>query len=437
MAELLALLRGPNRASSSSTPPPGQGPTADPTPWVPQTQAPENVEVPAPSTPHTSVAHPFTSPCPPPPAPTAVPLPPATFLSSEHILSAPPPVSILAPAMAYTIPPPTDSLSGSALDWFMSLKAEDIPTWEDLSRKFTDQYRYCAETPPTLLELSTKEMARGQKFEDPTGTTADDLTVIRPLCACPRSTLSTQAPGVENSSTGATEPHFAWTSRPRTLRPVTAFRTSRPLYCFQDFAAPDFASGYCFSDNASTLLLSGIRVPGLCVRLLLSGLRVHFTAFRTSRPRTLRPVTAFRTTRPLYYFQEFASPDFASDGPPKWAYRHAGTTRVGEQALDDLPELDSVSRGTFQWSRTSLGEPSGHFHGKQRSQRSPSTSLLCAPEFHLVGARMRAPKQTRLGSIHLPGDARRTRVRRSRHLLFTTRRSRAVESPGSRGTGYT
>ncbi|PKI65923.1 hypothetical protein CRG98_013694 [Punica granatum] len=52
-----------------------------------------------------------------------------------------------------------DSLSGSALDWFMSLKAEDIPTWEDLSRKFTDQYRYCAETPPTLLELSTKEMA--------------------------------------------------------------------------------------------------------------------------------------------------------------------------------------------------------------------------------------------------------------------------------------
>ncbi|OWM65100.1 hypothetical protein CDL15_Pgr028818 [Punica granatum] len=31
MAELLALLRGPNRASSSSTPPPGQGPTVDPT----------------------------------------------------------------------------------------------------------------------------------------------------------------------------------------------------------------------------------------------------------------------------------------------------------------------------------------------------------------------------------------------------------------------
>ncbi|PKI35872.1 hypothetical protein CRG98_043737, partial [Punica granatum] len=59
-----------------------------------------------------------------------------------------------------------EDLSGSALDWFMSLKAEDILMWEDLSRKFIDQYRYCAEVPPTLLELSTKEMARGQRFEE-------------------------------------------------------------------------------------------------------------------------------------------------------------------------------------------------------------------------------------------------------------------------------
>ncbi|OWM72675.1 hypothetical protein CDL15_Pgr004925 [Punica granatum] len=106
MAELLALLRGPNRASSSSTPPPGPGPTADPTSWAPPTQAPKNMEVPVPPTLHTSVTHPFTSQFPPPPAPTAVPLPPATFLSSEHFLSAPPPVSIPAPTMAYTIPPP-------------------------------------------------------------------------------------------------------------------------------------------------------------------------------------------------------------------------------------------------------------------------------------------------------------------------------------------
>ncbi|PKI58278.1 hypothetical protein CRG98_021360 [Punica granatum] len=41
---------------------------------------------------------------------------------------------------------------------------------------------------------------------------------------------------------------------------------------------------------------------------------------------------------------------------------------------------------------------------------------------------------TWLGSVHLPGDARQTRMKRSRHLLFMTRRSRAVESLGSRGT---
>ncbi|PKI65467.1 hypothetical protein CRG98_014125 [Punica granatum] len=59
-----------------------------------------------------------------------------------------------------------DSLIGLALDWFMSLKAEDISTWADLSRKFIDQYQYCAEAPRTLLELSMKEIAQDQKFED-------------------------------------------------------------------------------------------------------------------------------------------------------------------------------------------------------------------------------------------------------------------------------
>ncbi|PKI42271.1 hypothetical protein CRG98_037343 [Punica granatum] len=66
----------------------------------------------------------------------------------------------------FVIPSFQDSLTGVALDWFMSLKAEDIPTWVDLSRKFIDQYQYSAETPPTLLELSMKEMAQGQRFEE-------------------------------------------------------------------------------------------------------------------------------------------------------------------------------------------------------------------------------------------------------------------------------
>ncbi|PKI78913.1 hypothetical protein CRG98_000686, partial [Punica granatum] len=54
---------------------------------------------------------------------------------------------------------------GAALDWYMSLKAADIPTWADLSSKFIDQYRYCAEMPPTLLELSTMEMTEYKGFE--------------------------------------------------------------------------------------------------------------------------------------------------------------------------------------------------------------------------------------------------------------------------------
>ncbi|PKI26256.1 hypothetical protein CRG98_049055, partial [Punica granatum] len=58
-------------------------------------------------------------------------------------------------------------------------------------------------------------------------------------------------------------------------------------------------------------------------------------------------------------------------------------------------------------------------------------SKLCAPEFNLVGARMREARATRLGSIHIPGDARRTHVRRSCHSLLTTRRSRPLSHPAS------
>ncbi|XP_031394066.1 leucine-rich repeat extensin-like protein 5 [Punica granatum] len=131
MAKLFALLKGSNRASLSSTPPPGPGPMADPTLWAPPIQAPENIEVPAPPTLHTSTVHPFTSQFLPPPAPTAVPLPPTTFLSSKHVLSAPPPVSIPAPAMAYTVPPPMVFLASSALA-STHLQAAELPPYPSL-----------------------------------------------------------------------------------------------------------------------------------------------------------------------------------------------------------------------------------------------------------------------------------------------------------------
>ncbi|OWM72656.1 hypothetical protein CDL15_Pgr027192 [Punica granatum] len=115
MAELFALLRGPNRASSSSTPPSGQGPTVDQTSWIPPTQVPENTDAPALPTTHTSTVHPFTSPFPPLPAPMAVPLLPAAFLSLDQVLSAPPPVSMPAPAAVYTVPPPMVFPAGNHL----------------------------------------------------------------------------------------------------------------------------------------------------------------------------------------------------------------------------------------------------------------------------------------------------------------------------------
>ncbi|PKI58275.1 hypothetical protein CRG98_021357 [Punica granatum] len=131
MAELLALLSGPNRASSSSTPPPGPGPTVDPTPWAPPTQAPENVEAPAPPTLYTSTVHPFTTQLPPSPAPSGVPLPPTTFLSSEHVLSAPPPVSIPALAMAYSVPPPM-VFPASTAPAPIHLQATELPPYPSL-----------------------------------------------------------------------------------------------------------------------------------------------------------------------------------------------------------------------------------------------------------------------------------------------------------------
>ncbi|PKI49897.1 hypothetical protein CRG98_029709 [Punica granatum] len=131
MAKLFALLRGPNRASSRSTPPSGQGLTVDSTSWIPPTQVPKNTDAPAPPTTHTSTIHPFTSPFPPPPAPMAVPLPLAALLSSNQVLSAPPPVSMPAPAVVYTVPPPMVFLA-SSVPAPAHLQAPELPPYPSL-----------------------------------------------------------------------------------------------------------------------------------------------------------------------------------------------------------------------------------------------------------------------------------------------------------------
>ncbi|PKI66118.1 pollen-specific leucine-rich repeat extensin-like protein 3 [Punica granatum] len=61
MAELMALLRGPNCASSSSTPPPGYEPVVDPNPWAPSTFVPESRDEPTPTTVNTPAAYPVNN----------------------------------------------------------------------------------------------------------------------------------------------------------------------------------------------------------------------------------------------------------------------------------------------------------------------------------------------------------------------------------------
>ncbi|PKI58287.1 hypothetical protein CRG98_021369 [Punica granatum] len=63
---------------------------------------------------------------------------------------------------------------------------------------------------------------------------------------------------------------------------------------------------------------------------------------------------------------------------------------------------------TFSWGRVT-----------DTPEREVNPYVGCAhPNFVSSGARVRSPNATRLGSVHLPGDARRTHVRRSPHLSF-------------------
>ncbi|PKI74523.1 hypothetical protein CRG98_005065 [Punica granatum] len=59
-----------------------------------------------------------------------------------------------------------ESLKGVALSWFTSLKAADIPTWDELAKKFVSQYGYNTDIAPSYLELSVMEMQEEQSFED-------------------------------------------------------------------------------------------------------------------------------------------------------------------------------------------------------------------------------------------------------------------------------
>ncbi|PKI58159.1 hypothetical protein CRG98_021447 [Punica granatum] len=114
-------------------------------------------------------------------------------------------------------------------------------------------------------------------------------------------------------------------------------------------------------------------------------------------------------------------------GPVRW-----------HSQLDPFPYSEPLTNLASYFGARGISDKQANGIVLEPTKYVPSgVAKLCAPEFHLVGASMREAYATRLGSVYLPGDTRRMSVRRSRHLMFTTRRSRAVESPGSRGTGYT
>ncbi|PKI75858.1 hypothetical protein CRG98_003773 [Punica granatum] len=168
MTELMAMLRDQNQASSSFTLPSKHRPNLDPNPVVPPIYVTDSEDVSFSAMTYVPAVHPISDPLSLPPAPTTILLPPAAFLSTYSTMHALPPLAMPVHPPIYTVPSPTvppDSLTRSVLDWFMTLKAGDIHTWTDLYQKFLDQYRFCVETPPTLLDLSMMEMRESQTFE--------------------------------------------------------------------------------------------------------------------------------------------------------------------------------------------------------------------------------------------------------------------------------
>ncbi|PKI51786.1 hypothetical protein CRG98_027834 [Punica granatum] len=118
MAEMVALLRGPNRTSSSSTPPLAHGSTVDPAPWASQTHVPDSdVEVvpaptvtPAPILPsmHVPAIHPVNIfQLPSTVMPMTTPVPGLTMFAL-------PPMSVLILATIYIVPPSMGFLASSA-----------------------------------------------------------------------------------------------------------------------------------------------------------------------------------------------------------------------------------------------------------------------------------------------------------------------------------
>ncbi|PKI75986.1 hypothetical protein CRG98_003644 [Punica granatum] len=106
MTELIAMLRDQNRASSSFTLPPEYRPTVDPNPVVPSIYATDSEDISFSAIAYELAVHPVSDPLQLPPAPTAVPLPSATFLFADSSMHALPSLTMPVRPLVYTVPPP-------------------------------------------------------------------------------------------------------------------------------------------------------------------------------------------------------------------------------------------------------------------------------------------------------------------------------------------
>ncbi|XP_031398497.1 extensin-like [Punica granatum] len=101
MAELMTLLKGPNRASSSFTPPPGYGPAVNPSPRAQPTLIPDNGDTSAPTIVNAPAAHLVNN----------LPAPPASATMLEPSMLVPPPISTSVPVpVSASVPAPTSAV---------------------------------------------------------------------------------------------------------------------------------------------------------------------------------------------------------------------------------------------------------------------------------------------------------------------------------------
>ncbi|PKI59736.1 hypothetical protein CRG98_019912 [Punica granatum] len=114
MTELMAILREQNRSSSSFTPLPEHRPIVDPNPVIPLIHVTDSEDISFSAMAYVPTVHPISDPLPPPPAPTAVPLPPPAFLSADSTMHALPPLAMPVRPPIYTVPPLTIALVISA-----------------------------------------------------------------------------------------------------------------------------------------------------------------------------------------------------------------------------------------------------------------------------------------------------------------------------------